>query len=125
MTSQMCAPCWPALLFGIGAGHDGEEMGAVGVGDEPLGSVEHVDVAVAPGGGAHRSAVRARLRLGEGEGGDRFAGGNAGQPLLLLRLVAEHDEALAADADIGADGRAESRAGVAELHGHQAFLLHG
>jgi hypothetical protein len=50
--------------------------------------------------------------------------GHVRQPLRLLRLAAVHDEALAADADIGADHRAERRARAAELDRHQALVLH-
>ena len=51
--------------------------------------------------------------------------GEPRQPAALLRLGAEHDEALAADADVGAEERAEGRRGLAELEGDPHLLLHG
>ena len=113
-----------ALLVGIGARHDGEERGAVGVGDVALGAVEHVVIAGALGFGAHGGGVRARFRFGQRKRCDDLAAGDAGQPFLLLRVGAEHHQALAADADIGAEGGAEGRRAAAELEHHAAFGFH-
>ena len=49
----------------------------------------------------------------------------AGQPFGFLFVGTEHHQALRADADIGAERRAERRAGAAELDHHQALLFHG
>ncbi len=114
-----------ALLLRIGPRHDGEQARPIGVGDEALGPIQHIGVALAPGSGLDRGGVRSGLGLGQGEGGDDFARGDAGQPLRLLLIRAEHHQALAADADIGAEGRAERRRGAAEFETDQAFLLHG
>ena len=43
----------------------------------------------------------------------------------LLFVRAEHDQALAADADIGAEGRAEGGRGAAQLDRDQRLVLHG
>ena len=48
-----------------------------------------------------------------------------GSHFCFLRLGAEHDEALAADADIGAERRAERRRAAAELEHRPALFLHG
>ena len=114
-----------ALLVRVGAGHHREQVGLVGVGDVALGPVQHVDVAIAPGPGLHRGGVGARVRLGEGEGSDDLAGGDAGEVAGLLLVVAEHDQPLAADPHVGAEGGAEGRRGAPQLQRHQAFVLHG
>ena len=62
--------------------------------------------------------------FGQRETGHDLAAGELGQPFRLLLVGAEHHDALAADADIGADDGAERRRGVAELDGDQDLLLH-
>jgi hypothetical protein len=84
-----------------------------------------VEVAVTVRPRLHRAGVRTRLGLGQAERGDDLARGHARQVLGLLLLGAEHDEALAADADIGAEGRAESGADPAHLQDRKTLLLGG
>ena len=138
LTSQTWAPCWPIFFSGLpietpgrsagheegrdavralpaGARHHREQRRLVGIGDEALGAGQHIDVAVAHRAGLHRGAVRAGARLGQREAGDDLAARDARQPFGLLRVGAGHDQALAADPDIGAEDRAEGRRGPAEL----------
>ena len=60
-----------------GARHDGEQRRLVGIGDEALGAVQPVDVAVAHRPGLDRGAVGAGARLGQREAGDDLARGDA------------------------------------------------
>src|SRR5580698_2473299 len=114
-----------ALARRIAARHQREHAGAVGVGDEALGAVDDIVVAVTDRRRLERRRVGARAGLGEAEARHDLAAGELGQPFALLRRGAEHHHALTADADIGADDGAEGGRGVAELHRHQHFLLHG
>ena len=77
-----------APAFGIGLGDDDDQIGVLAVGDEGLGAVEHVAVAGFLGRGAHALQVGAGAGLGHGDGADHFAGGELGQPALLLLLGA-------------------------------------
>src|SRR3979409_1390948 len=58
------------------------------VGDEGLGAVEHVAVAAALRGGAHALQVGAGAGLGHRDRAHELAGGEPGQPALLLLLGA-------------------------------------
>ncbi len=118
------APC--PFVRRIGARHQREDRRLVRVGDEALRAVDDVVfIAFAHGGGAHRRRVGARARFGEAEACDRLAAREFGQPLFLLIVAAEHDDALAADADIGADDRAERGRGLAQFEADQDLLFHG
>ena len=81
-------------------------------------------IAVADRDRAQRCRIRSRAWLGQREARDHFAAGKLRQPFLLLLFVAEHDDALAADADIGADDGAKGGRRVAELERDEDFLLH-
>ena len=108
----------------VGAGHDGEDVGLVGIGDVTLGAVEDVVIAVADGLGRQAGRVRAGFGLGQRETGDQVTRGDAGQPALFLRLGAEQDQRLRADADIRARDGAKGRGGLAKLERDEAFGLH-
>ncbi|MNN02147.1 hypothetical protein D3C81_1147950 [compost metagenome] len=114
-----------ALDRRIGARHQREHAGLRRVGDEALGAVDHVVVAIAHGGGAQRAGVRAGVRLGQREGGEDLARGQPGQPRGLLLGGAIHQDALRADANRGAQQRAKGRCGLAQLHHHAGLFLHG
>ena len=150
ITSQVWAPRWPIFLSGlprrdagrlalddegrdaagallgrIGARHQREDAGLRRVGDEALGAVDDVVLAVAPmARGAQRGGVRAGVRLGQRERGDDLAGRQLRQVLGLLLLGAVDHDALRADADRGAEHRAEGRRGLAQLEHHQHLLFH-
>ncbi len=61
-TKQEMPPREP--LAAVGRRHQDDEIGAVGAGDEALGAVDDVMVAVAHRGGAHRAGIGAGVRLG-------------------------------------------------------------
>ena len=131
MTSQVCAPRWPiftsglpidrpgvpldeerrdaarALHGGIGARHHREQPGFRRIGDEALGAVQYVAVAV-----ARRRSSRARRRPSRTPARSarrhrRARRCQTRQPALLLCVGAIDDDALRADAVVGADQRAE------------------
>src|SRR5690606_10185645 len=68
-----------AADLGVGARHDGEDAGVRSVGDEALGAVEHVEVAIAHRGGLQRGGVGAGVRLGQAEGAQVLTGGKPWQ----------------------------------------------
>ena len=106
------------------AGQHREEPRSRRVGDEPLGAVQHVDIAVAPGVGPEAGGVGAALGLGQAEGTDDLAGSEARQVLPLLRLGAVDDDAQRADAYIGAEEGAEGGRGLADLEGDMHLVGH-
>src|SRR5690606_33569824 len=69
-----------------GARHDQDAVGEAAAGDEGLGAVEDVVVAVAPRGGLHPGEVGAGAGLGHRDGGHHLAGHERRQPALLLLL---------------------------------------
>ena len=58
--------------FGIGFGGDDHHIGVLAVGDEGLGAIEDVVVAVFYSAGAHGLQVAAGARLGHGDGAHRL-----------------------------------------------------
>ena len=105
--------------------HHGEDRRLVGIGDVALRSVEHVVVAIAHGFRLCRSRIRSCIRLGQCKARNRFARRQLRQPVALLVVRAEHHDALAADADIGAEGRPKRRRRAPHLEDHQRLFLHG
>ena len=59
--------------LGVGAGDHDHQVGVDAVGDEGLGAVEQVVVALVDGGGADALQVAAGARLGHRDGGDHLA----------------------------------------------------
>ena len=86
-------------------GEHSEDARVAGVGDPDLRAVHHIVLAVGArdGGGAHGLRVGARARLGQTEGADQLSRGATREPLLLLRLCAEEDDPLDADALVRAE----------------------
>jgi hypothetical protein len=94
------------LAFSVGS--------VLAVGDEGLGAVEHIAVAAAPGGGAYALQVGACAGLGHRDRAHELAGGEPGQPALLLLLGAVMQNVGRDDA--GMQGRPEGvEAAQAEL----------
>src|SRR5699024_2827017 len=96
------------------------EVGGAAVGDEGLGAVDDVAVAVALRGGAHALEVGAGAGLGHGDRRDPLAGADPGQPrpLLLLGGVVDH----VVRGDGGAHAHTERGvAGVHQLLGDQVL----
>ena len=81
-------------------------------------------VAVCFGARLQRGGVGAGIGLGQREGHDQFAAGHARQVVGLLVGRAVHQDALRADADVGAEHRAEGRRGAAELEVDLNLLAH-
>ncbi len=74
-------------LVGVGARHDDHQVGVDAVGDEGLGPVEDVVVALFDRPGLDALQVAAGAGLGHRDRGDELAGAELGQPALLLLLV--------------------------------------
>ena len=92
--------------IGLG-GHD-HEVGVDPVGDERLGPVEHVVLALADRARAHAGQVRADARLGHGDGRDQLARGDPAEPALALLLGAVAQKVGQADVVLEGDAEAEA-----------------
>ena len=100
----------PSVLVGLRV--DGVVVGVAAVGDEALGAVDHVLVALAYRRGAHARDVGAGVRLGQAEGGQQRRFGEHAQVLLLgLLRAAQRDRRgrQAVAAERGLDPRAAPR----------------
>ena len=100
-----------------GPGGDGDQRGDVGagVGDERLGAVDRPLAVVEHGAGLGGAGVRAGLGLGQAEAGERAAGDEVGQPLLLLLVGAVGQDRVDAEPDAGLEGDADRLVDAAEL----------
>jgi hypothetical protein len=76
----------PGLAFGLG--HHDDQVGVLAVGDEGLGAVDQIVIAVAAGEGAHGLQVGAGAGLGHRDRRGQLARHHARQPALLLVLGA-------------------------------------
>ena len=85
----------------VGHGEDHEHVGHVAVGDEDLGAVEDIVVAVQLGLGLALGGVGTGVGFGQAEGADLVALGQHGQVLGLLGLGAVGDDGIAAQAVVG------------------------
>ena len=95
----------------LGAGGDDEDLAHAGVGDEDLGTVEQVVVALVHRGGGGAAGVAAGARLGEPEPAQHLARGEQRDVAPLLCLGAELHDRRGAEVGMGADGQ-----GVAGIH---------
>src|ERR1700694_1874691 len=102
-------------LLGAGAGKDYVQAGVSDVGDEDLGAVEDVPVAVAAGARLQRRGVRSSCRLRERERSEQLARRKAGQPSPFLFVSAEQQNRLAADACVDVDDHRGRGAGLGKL----------
>jgi hypothetical protein len=93
-------------LLRIGLGDDHDQVGVLAVGDEGLGAVENVTIALFHRGGAHVLQVGAGARLAHRDGADHLAARQLRQPALLLLLGAEPPDVGRDDA--GMQRRAEA-----------------
>ena len=85
----------------VGHGEDHEGVGHVAVGDEALGAVEDVVVALQHGQGLLAGGVGAGVGLGQAEGADLLAAQQVGQVLALLLLGAVLKDGGAAQGGVG------------------------
>src|SRR5260221_646487 len=113
-----------ALVLGVGARHHGEQGRLGRVGDEALGAVQRPAVPRPARRRLEAGGVGAGAGLGQGKGGDDLARGKPRQVFAPLLLGAVDDDALAADAVIGAVHGTEGRRGLAQLEQHLGFLAH-
>ena len=107
-----------ALTSGlVGHGDDDEHIGVTGVGDEDLGAVQDVVLAllVQHGHGLDAAGVGARAGLGQAEGAQPLAGAQLGQILLLLSLGAEVIDGVGAQAGMSGEDDAGGAADLAHL----------
>ena len=106
-------PWWRWRRVGLDRGD--HQVGVDPVGDEGLGAVDDVVVAVAAG---RWCVIDARSEpmpgLGHGDGGDQLAGDDAGQPALLLLLGAVGEEVGQADVVVQGDAQPGAAASGAQ-----------
>ncbi|MNN21613.1 hypothetical protein D3C81_1349420 [compost metagenome] len=103
----------------VGDGEDDHHAGMAAGGDELLGAVQHIVVAVASGAGAQVAGIGTGLGLGEGEGADHLARGQRLQEALLLLLAAVLEDGHAAHRVVHAhDGGAGAVTGGYLLQSH-------
>ncbi|MCY1424311.1 hypothetical protein D9M71_400490 [compost metagenome] len=94
----------------VGLADQQHQVGQVAVGDEGLGAVDHVVIAVADGLGLDVLQVGAGARLGHGDGAHQLAAGHLRQPLHFLLFAGVAEDVVGADgavhvgADAGGDG---------------------
>ncbi len=100
------------LLVGLRV--DREPVGVAAVGDEALGAVDDVLVALADGGRAHAGDVGAGVGLGQAEGGELVVLGQHPEVLLLELLGAGEGERRGGEA-VGADRGGDAGAAPGEL----------
>ena len=93
---------------GVGLGDQNHEVGPGRVGDEGLGTVDHVLVAVKDGGGADTGDVGTGTWFGDAERADLLAGDAGGEVLLLLLFGAEQVDGR--EDHVGLDGEAHAEA---------------
>ena len=96
----------------VSHGEDDEGVGHITVGDEALGAVQHIVIALQHGGGLLAGSVGTGVGLGQTEGADLAAGAQVGQILLLLLLSAVFINGGAAQRSMGGK---DDRGGAADL----------
>ena len=108
------------VAFGfVRHGEDHEGVRNVSVGDEALGAVEDIVVALQHGGGLLAGGVGSGVGLGEAEGTDFLAAQQVGQVLLLLLLGAVLKDGGAAQGGVGGDDDSGGAADLGQLlHAH-------
>ena len=80
-------PLWRGFAVGVGLDEQGEAAALDAVGDPGLGAVDHVVLAIAPGGRADTLQVGAGVGLRQRQSAAHLAARELGQPRLFLRLV--------------------------------------
>ncbi len=91
-------------------------VGEAAVADPPLGSVQHVAVAVLPSARRQRDRIGAVIGLGQGERAELFQPRHPRQPPLLLLLGAEQRDRLHRQPGLDPEERAEAAVAAVELH---------
>ena len=103
------------------AGPDDDDVGEGAQADPALGAVEDPVLAVAVRGGGEPDDVGAVVGLGQGERAELGAGGEVGQPALLLLVVAEQPDRGHGQAAVHGVEGAEAAVAAGQLEGDQAL----
>ena len=103
----------------VGGGEDGGHVGQSAVGDEALGAVENVLVALALGGRLDAGGVGTGFGLGQGHGGEGGTGGQLAEPLFLLLLGTRQQDGGATEV-VGVENGGEAATSPGYLLSHDA-----
>ena len=101
--------------------HD-QHVGVVAVGDKSLGAVQHPSALRLGGGHARAARVRARRRLGQSPGADKFPGRQLGDVLLFLTLVSGYEDVIRAQRSVRRDDDADGPVNARQLFDHGDVL---
>ena len=102
----------------VGLGEDHVDARDRAVGDEGLGAVQHILVALAHRRGAHGGHIRPRAGLRQAEGGEPSLLGQLNEVARLLGSAVQHD--VAEGHEVGDEG-----VGVSGIHARQLLEHHG
>ena len=105
----------PRLPGRLGPRGDAEDLAHARVGDEDLGAVEHVVVALVHRGGGGAAGIAARARLGQPEPAQHLARREQRDVALLLLLGAELHDRRGAEVGVRADGEGMTRVHLGHL----------
>ena len=89
--------------LGIRARHHCIDPGVWSIGNEALGAVKDIVVAIANRGGFQRRGIGTGVRLGQAKSAEQFACGEFGQIIILLLRRAVQQDANGADPVVGSD----------------------
>ncbi len=92
------------VLLGAGAGEQRHDVGAHRMGDPGLVAGDEIARAVPDRAGLQARQIRADIGLGKDSRGQKLAGGDPGQPPLLLGFAASAENQFGSDLGAGADG---------------------
>ena len=106
----------------VGHRPDDRHVGDRSVGDPHLAAVEDPVRPVAPRPGGHRSRIGAGVGFGQAEAAEQFAGGHAGQPLLLLFFGAESPDREHGQRPLYRDHRPDAGVGGLQLGTRQPVV---
>ena len=107
------------LLLRVGHGEQHQVIRHRSAGDPGFAPIDHVVIAVAHRPAAHRARIRAGHGLGQRVGADGLAAGYRGQVLLLLRLGAVLEDAVAEQRVVHRHDRAVGGVHLADLFQRQ------
>ena len=123
VTMKLVMPLLPRAR--LGPRGDDEDLAHAGVGDEDLGAVEDVVVALVDRGGGGAAGVAARAGLGEPEPAQHLARREQRHVAPLLLLGAELDDGRGAEVGVRADGERVARVHLGHLvDGDVGELVH-
>jgi len=99
----------------LGPRGDGKNLADAGVGDEDLGAVQQVVIALVDCGGGGAARIAAGARLGQAEPTEHFAGGEQRHISAPLLLGAEFDDGGGAQVGVGTDSERMARVHLGHL----------